>query len=231
MAHLHYHGHATFTLTTDDDTGILIDPFFDDSPVADMSADEVQDIDFIFVTHGHQDHIDDAMPIARRTGATLVGAFEIVSFFESRGFKDVHPMGPGGSWEFPFGRVKMTPAIHGSAVHTGEGGPALSTTPGGYLFDSGEGQRVYHAGDTALTMDMQLLKGQVDIALLPIGDNFTMGPADAARAVDFIEPKVVIPMHYDTWGFIEVDVNEFRTAVDSSVEVVVLGDGDRLYSF
>ena len=231
MANLHFHGHSTFTLSTDDGTKILVDPFFEGNPQGDMAAEDVEGVDFIFCTHGHQDHFGDAVSIGKRTGAIMVGAFEIVGYLQSQGIENAHPMGVGGSWQFPFGRVKMTIAIHGSGVYTGEGGPPLSTTPGGFLFDLGPGQRVYHAGDTALTRDMELLKGQVDVALLPIGDNFTMGPADAVKAVEFIEPSVVIPIHYNTWPYVEVDVDAFSGSVGALAEVVVLGEGRRVYEF
>ena len=113
MASLKYHGHSTFTLTTDDGTSIVIDPFFGENPLSELTADDVTDVDFILCTHGHFDHFADAIPIAKRTGATLVATFEIVSYAQSQGVKNTHPMHIGGSWQFPFGRVKMTNAVHG----------------------------------------------------------------------------------------------------------------------
>jgi L-ascorbate metabolism protein UlaG (beta-lactamase superfamily) len=231
MATLDYHGHATFTLTTDDGTTIVIDPFFGENPWFEGSVEDVEKADFVFCTHGHFDHMADAVPLLKRTGATAVAAFEIVTYFESIGIENAHPLSVGGSWQFPFGRAKMTIAPHGSGVYTGEGGPSLSTTPGGFVFDLGPGKRVYHAGDTALTLDMQLLKGSVDIALLPVGDNFTMGPTDAVRAIEFIEPSVVIPMHYDTWPFVEIDIQAFSSEVGDRAEVVILAPGTGSYDF
>ena len=150
-------------------------------------------------------------PLARATGATLVATFEIVSFVQSQGIENAHPMHIGGGYDFPFGRVKMTPALHGGQVHGDETG-AYTTVPAGLLIEA-DGKSLYHAGDTALLTDMQLLRNQVDVALLPIGDNFTMGPDDAAKAVEFIEPSVVVPIHYDTFPYIVQDPESFRATV------------------
>ena len=130
----------------------------------------------------------------------------------------------GGGYDFPFGRAKMTPAIHGGQVH-GDTTGQFTTIPGGFLLHI-DGKRIHHAGDTALTLDMQLLRGKVDVAILPIGDNFTMGPEDAATAVGFIEPKVVIPVHYNTWPLIEQDPEHFRALVGDRAHVQVMVPGD-----
>ncbi|MFC1791227.1 metal-dependent hydrolase [Gemmatimonadota bacterium] len=224
MARLHYHGHSTFTLTTDDGTRIIIDPWFDENPLSDVKADGIQDVDFILCTHGHSDHFADAIPLAKRTGATLVSTFEIVSFAQSQGVENAHPLHIGGGYTFPFGYLKMTPALHGGQVHGDDEG-AFTTVPGGFLINLA-GTRIYHAGDTALLTDMQLLRGKVDVALLPIGDNFTMGPEDAARAVDFIRPKVVIPIHYNTFDMIAQDPEAFRGMVGDLAKVEVVGPGE-----
>lgn len=224
MATLAFHGHSTFTLETADGVRIVVDPFFDDSPVAEIERDEAGPLDFVFCTHGHADHFADALPLARETEATLVSTFEIVGFAQEQGLENVHPMHIGGGWDFPFGRVKMTPALHGGQVHGDETG-RFTTVPGGFLFEV-DGKRVYHAGDTALTTDMQLLRGRVDVALLPIGDNFTMGPEDAARAVEFVEPEVVVPIHYGTWPMIEQDPERFRDLVGDRAQVRVMSPGD-----
>jgi len=126
--------------------------------------------------------------------------------------------------------VKLTVAIHGGRVH-GEGAEGFTTNPAGLLFDLGPGKRLYHAGDTGLTMDMQLLKGKVDVALLPMGDNFTMGPEDAVTAIEFIEPSVVIPIHYDTWPYIEQDVEAFAALVGARARVVIIEPGKGSYEF
>ena len=224
MARLHYHGHSTFTLTTDEGTRIIIDPWFDENPVSDVKADEIEGADFILCTHGHFDHFADAIPLAKRTGATLVSTFEIVSFAQSKGVENAHPLHIGGGFEFPFGYVKMTPALHGGQV-AGDDEGAYTTVPGGFWMNL-HGKRLYHAGDTALLMDMQLLRGKVDLALLPIGDNFTMGPEDAVQAVEFIRPKMVIPIHYNTFDLIAQDAEAFKASVGnlSKVEIVKPGE-------
>jgi L-ascorbate metabolism protein UlaG (beta-lactamase superfamily) len=227
MPRLTWHGHSTFTLETGG-CRIMFDPFLDENPRSEIRVEDVTDLDYILVSHGHFDHFQDAIPLARRTGATLVSTFEIVGFCQEQGLDDVHALHIGGGHHFPFGYAKMTPALHGGQVDGDEEG-AFTTVPGGWWLDLG-GQTVYHAGDTALLMEMKLLKGKVDVALLPIGDNFTMGPEDAARAVEFIEPRVVIPMHYSTWEPIEQDPNEFRDLVGARAEVVILDPGDS-YNF
>jgi L-ascorbate metabolism protein UlaG (beta-lactamase superfamily) len=224
MASLHFHGHATFTLTTNDDTRIMIDPFLSQSPVADIGVDDVGSLDYIFCTHGHTDHFLDAIPLAKATGATLVSTYEIVAFAQTQGVEATHPLHIGGGYTFPFGRAKMTAALHGGQVHGDDG--TYTTVPGGFLIETG-GASVYHAGDTALLTDMQLLKGKVDIALLPIGDNFTMGPEDAVRAVDFIEPDTVIPIHYNTFDVIRQDPEAFASMVGDRARVHIMQSGDQ----
>jgi len=224
MARLHYHGHSTFTLTTEDGTRIIIDPWFDENPVSDVKADDIEGADFILCTHGHFDHFADAIPLAKRTGATLVSTFEIVSYAQSQGVENAHPLHIGGGYNFPFGYAKMTPALHGGQV-AGDDTGAYTTVPGGFWIDM-DGKRLYHAGDTALLMDMQLLRGKVDLALLPIGDNFTMGPEDAVQAVDFIRPKTVIPIHYNTFDMIAQDPEAFRTKVGDLARVEIVQPGE-----
>lgn len=223
MARLTWHGHSCFLLETDG-TRIIIDPWLTGNPVADISADEVGDLDFILVSHGHGDHFADAIPLARRTGATLVASYEIVSFAQSQGIENAHPMHIGGGHEFPFGYAKMTPAAHGGEVEGDDEGK-FTTNPAGWWLRLKEGPRVYHAGDTGLIMDMKLLEGRVDVAMLPIGDNFTMGPEDAVRAVEFIRPGVVIPMHYNTFDLLKQDPQAFARDVGDRARVVVLEPG------
>jgi L-ascorbate metabolism protein UlaG (beta-lactamase superfamily) len=222
MARLTWHGHSTFTLETDAGKRILFDPFLNDNPKSDIRVDDVDALDYILCSHGHFDHFADAIELAQRTGATLVGTFELVTFAQSKGVQNGHGMNVGGGHRFDFGYVKLTPALHSGTI-AGDDGSHTSLAHG-FLIDM-DGKRLYHAGDTALIMDMQLLRGRVDVALLPIGDNFTMGPADAVRAVEFIEPRVVIPMHYDTWEPIAQDPDRFRADVGDRAEVVVLQPG------
>ncbi len=224
MARLTWHGHACFVLETDEGSRIMFDPWLDDNPVADIKTDDVDELDFILVSHGHSDHFDDAVKLAKKTGALLVATFEIASFAQSQGVKSVHPLHIGGGYAFSFGYAKMTPAHHGGQV-SGDTEGMYTTMPGGFWLELKGGQRVYFAGDTGLMMEMQLLKGKVDVALLPIGDNFTMGPEDAARAVEFIEPKVVIPMHYNTFDLIRQDPHAFAERVGDRAQVVILEPG------
>ena len=178
----------------------------------------------LLITHGHYDHIADAIPLAERTGATIIATFEVAKFLEGKGLK-ASPHHIGGGVAYPFGYVKLTPALHGGIVEL-PGGEAFTSLPAGILIELASGQRFHHAGDTALLTDMQLLKGKVDVALLPIGDRFTMGPADAVRAVEFIEPKVVIPIHYNTWPPIEQDAGAFKAAVGARAHVEIMSPGD-----
>ena len=219
---LHFHGHATFSLQLTDGTRLVIDPFFTGNPVADASVDDVE-ADYILCTHGHADHFVDALPLARRTGAQLISTYEIVQFAQQEGIENAHPLHIGGGYDFPFGRVQMTPALHGGQVHGDDG--RWTTVPGGFLITV-EGKRLYFAGDTALITDMQLLEGRVDVAILPIGDNFTMGPEDAARAVAMIRPKTVIPFHYNTFPLVEQDPQAFADRVGDTAQVVILEPGD-----
>lgn len=224
MARVTWHGHATCTLETDDGTRLVIDPFFGDNPAFEGTVDDVEGADYILCSHGHFDHFADCIPLAKRTGATVVSTFEIVSFCQQNGVENGHGMNIGGGYRFPFGYLKMTPAIHSGSV-AGDDQGAFTTTCGGFLIDLA-GRSFYHSGDTALTRDFELLKGQVDVAMLPIGDNFTMGPEDAARAVEMFEPRVVIPIHYSTWEVIEQDPEAFRARVGQRAEVRVLRPGE-----
>jgi L-ascorbate metabolism protein UlaG (beta-lactamase superfamily) len=214
MAKLTWHGHATCSLETDDGTHLVIDPFFADNPVCEVSVDEVE-ADYILVSHGHYDHIADAVALGTRTRATVIATHEVAKYLEGQGLEASHHH-IGGGVQYPFGYVKLTPALHGGIVEL-PGGEAFTSLPTGFLIRLASGQRFHHAGDTGLLADMQLLKGQVDVAMLPIGDRYTMGPEDAVRAVEMIEPKVVIPMHYNTWPPIAQDPKAFAAAVKKAM--------------
>ncbi|HEX6749253.1 MAG TPA: metal-dependent hydrolase [Longimicrobium sp.] len=224
MATLTWHGHSCFTLETDEGKRIMIDPWIDENPMADIKTSDVEALDYILVSHGHWDHFADVVALAKKTEATVVATFELVSFVQEQGAKNGHGMNIGGAYVFDFGRVKLTPALHTGSV-AGDKDGTHTTDPSGFLISLNSGQRIYHAGDTALIMDMQLLRGSVDVAILPIGDNFTMGPEDAARAVEMIEPEVVIPMHYNTFPVIEQNPEGFRTLVGDKARVEILQPG------
>lgn len=228
MARLVFHGQSCFEVETDDGTRILIDPFLTENPVADVGPEHFMDrLDYLLLTHGHGDHIGDAFDILEATSATLVATYEIASYAtEVQGVENTHPMHIGGAHEFPFGRVKLTVALHGGKIDA-PGAEAYTTNPAGIVFTV-DGTRVYHAGDTGLTKDMELLEGEVDVALVPIGDNFTMGPEDAGRAIHMIQPTIAVPHHYATWELIDVDPDRFVEAVGDAAEVRILQPGDGL---
>ena len=225
MISLRYLGHAAFELKGEGAV-ILVDPFLRGNPSASAAPEDFEKVDYIFVTHGHGDHIGDTVEIAEKTGATVVANHEISHHFGKQGLK-CHSMHIGGSFTFPFGRVKMTPALHGSGIQVGDD-MITGGNPCGFLFDMG-GTKVYHAGDTGLTMDMQLLEPEgVKAALLPIGGNYVMDIKDAVRAVEFIKPEIVVPIHYDTFPVIEADPSEFAALVGDGAKVVMMKSGDTL---
>lgn len=181
---------------------IIVDPFISGNPLSKDSIN-IDDLkaDYLLLTHAHQDHSLDAEAIAKNTGATLVSNYEIAMYYQEKGI-NVHPMNHGGNWKFDFGNVKYVNAIHTSSFPDGTNGGQ----PGGFVIE-GEHKNIYIAGDTALTMDMKLIPMQtkLDLAILPIGDNFTMGVDDAIIASNFLECDKILGVHYDTFGYIEID--------------------------
>lgn len=218
-----YHGHSVVKIMTDTHT-ILIDPFITGNGQTDLDAAK-EKVDVILVTHGHNDHLGDTVDLAKRNNATVIATFELANYVESFGI-NVHAMGIGGSYDFEFGTVKFTQAFHSSSFTTEDGEIIYGGMPAGVLFTS-EGKTIYHAGDTALFGDMKLIgeRNNIDVAFLPIGDNFTMGPEDAAYAVKLLKPQIVVPVHYNTFPPIKQDPQIFKNLVETA-EVQVLSAGD-----
>ncbi|MDI6809486.1 MAG: metal-dependent hydrolase [Candidatus Eisenbacteria bacterium] len=222
MVKVTYFGHACFSIT-DGESSVIIDPFLTGNPSASTSPDKIT-ADAILLTHGHGDHFGDTVAIAKRTGAFIIAPYELAIYCERKGLKS-HPMHIGGSRQFPFGKVKLTPAWHGSAII----GDTIEYTgsPCGFLLTM-NGKTIYHSGDTGLFGDMELIGRlqKIDLALLPIGDNFVMGVDDAAEATRMIKPGKVVPMHYNTFDVIKADPEEFRKKVKTICECIILKPGE-----
>jgi L-ascorbate metabolism protein UlaG (beta-lactamase superfamily) len=217
-----FYGHACFSVVVNNKT-LLFDPFI--SPNENAKHIDVNAIqaDYILVSHGHEDHIADVENIAKRTGAKIISNFEIVSWFQNKGLENGHPMNFGGSWNFDFGKVKYVKADHSSVMPDG----AYGGNPGGFIVSSDRGN-FYYAGDTALHLDMKLTGEyhKLDFAVLPIGDNFTMGIEDAIIASDFINCKKIVGVHYDTFGYIEIDKTEaVRKFAEKGKELILVEIG------
>jgi L-ascorbate metabolism protein UlaG (beta-lactamase superfamily) len=218
-------GHACL-LVESDGHHLLIDPFLTGNPAAAARAENVA-ADFILVSHGHGDHLGDTVAIAKRTGATAICNYEISEWLKQQGLAKVHGQQHGGGHGFPFGRVKLTLAFHGSALPDGSYGG----NPCGFLFTFNDGKKVYDAADTGLFGDMRLIGEEgIDLAILPIGDNYTMGPDDALRAVKLLQPKKVLPIHFNTWEIIAQDATAWaaRVCQETSTEPIVLKPGEWL---
>ncbi len=209
-----YYGHSCFGFETADGTKILLDPFISPNPLTKGKVDaEKVEADFMLITHGHEDHVADAISIARRTGAKVISNFEIITWLEGKGIKNVHPMNIGGNLQLPFGKIKYVTAIHSSMLPDGSYGG----NPGGFVIEFGD-LCIYYAGDTALTLDMQLLDREFDIdhAFLPIGDCLTMGVDDAIIAAEFVHCKSVFGMHYNTFPYVEIDTVDAKSKFESA---------------
>ncbi len=225
MIEITYYGHSAF-LVKIKDIKILFDPYITPNPKAShIDISKIQ-ADYILITHGHEDHVADAENHAKTTGAMLVSNFEIVTWFEGKGIINTHPMNLGGSKTFDFGKVKYVNAVHSSTLP--DGSPAGN--PGGFVIKHSEGC-FYFAGDTALTYDMKLIQEEfsVDFAVLPIGDNFTMGIEDAVKAAGFVGTEKIIGMHYDTFPYIEINGNAaINAAREAGKELVLLNIGETI---
>lgn len=220
-----YFGHSCVEVITGGKK-LLFDPFISQNPLAKSVNITSFNPDFILLSHGHGDHVQDAVQIAKSSESTFISCFELVSWVEEKGLKG-HPMNIGGKWKFDFGTVKLVQAVHSSKLPDGQyGGPEA-----GFVIWNEE-DCFYFAGDTALTMDMQLIPmicPPLQVALLPIGDNFTMGYEDAVVAADFIQCETVIGIHYDTFGYITIDKQAARKAFESvGKELILLDIGQTL---
>ncbi len=209
---LTYYGHSCFSVVVGGKT-LLFDPFISPNPLAKgIQIDQVP-ADYILISHGHEDHVADVESIARRTGALLISNYEIITWYGRRGFNNAHPLNLGGAWRFDFGTVKYVSAVHSSMLPDGSNGG----NPGGFVIQSPEGN-FYYSGDSALTLDMQLIGESVPLkfAVLCVGDNFTMGPDDAIKAADFVRCNRIMGVHFDTFPPIQIDrdaaVAKFKAA-------------------
>lgn len=223
MVKLTFYGHSCW-LVESKQAKLLFDPYLSENPLTSISPDEIQ-ADYILISHGHGDHVGDAVDIAKRTNSKIISNFEIVNWFKTKHGIDGHPLNIGGGFNFDFGRVQLTIAHHGSTMPDGSPGG----NPAGFLLTI-NGKKIYNAADTALTLDMKLLgdRHKLDVVMLPIGDNFTMGPEDALYAVSLLNPTHVLPMHYDTFPYIQQDVKAWAKDVESDTDAkcIILNPGE-----
>lgn len=219
-----FYGHSSLGIQIGD-VNIIVDPFISANDKASHIDINSLKADYILLTHAHQDHILDAEAIAKNTGAKIISNFEIVTHYQNKGIEG-HPMNHGGSWEFDFGKLKYVNAIHTSSFPDGSYGGQ----PGGFIIE-GERKNIYIAGDTALAMDMKLIPmfTKLDLAILPIGDNFTMGIDDAIYASNFVECDKILGVHFDTFGYIEIDHDAAkRKFFENDKDLMLLGIGESL---
>lgn len=215
---LTYYGHSCFQVTIAGKK-ILFDPFITYNELAKAISVDSIEADYIFLSHGHADHIADCISIAKRTGCKVVASWEVHEWLNKQGITNTHPMNTGGKWQFDFGTVKCTVAQHSSGLPDGSYGG----NPMGFLFMTNEGN-FYYSGDTALTLDMQLVPvwAKTGFSVLPIGDNFTMDVEDAIRAADFIQCSTIVGVHYNTFGFIQVDTEAAKAAFAAAGKKLLL---------
>jgi len=225
---LTYYGHSCVLVETNGKK-LIFDPFLTGNPSAPIAANDIQ-ADYVLLTHGHNDHVGDAFEIAKRCGAVVIAPNELAVYAGWQGCK-THPMHIGGSWTFDFGKVKLTPALHGSGYQPdGEQTFIYMGMPSGMLLTA-EGRTIYHAGDTALFGDMKMIgeRNTIDLAFLPIGDNFTMGPDDALTAAEWLRAKRVVPIHYNTFPLIAQDGKAFAERLKAAgIEGLPLAPGESI---
>jgi L-ascorbate metabolism protein UlaG (beta-lactamase superfamily) len=223
MLKITHMGHSA-VLLADGTHEVAIDPFLKDNPVASAKPDDIK-AKFIILSHGHGDHLGDTIEIAKKNDAMVIGTFELASYCGKKGVKKIHQMNTGGSYNFPFGKVKLTLAFHSSSTPDGQ----YMGDPNGLIIEMG-GKTIYHAGDTALFSDMKLIgeMHQIDVMMVPAGDNFTMGIDDAAKAVGLVKPKIAVPIHYNTFPVIKIDPEEFVKKLPADVEGKIMKPGDSL---
>jgi len=223
MVKITYLSHSCFHIKGEKHS-IIIDPFLTNNPLAKVKPDDIK-TDAVLVSHAHFDHLGDAVEIAGKNNAPVIGVFEVVNYCLSKGVQG-HPMHIGGAWRFPWGRIKLTIAHHASTGDTGTLG-----NPCGFIMEI-DGKKIYHSGDTGLFFDMKLIgEEKIDVALLPIGGNFTMDVEDAVKALKLLHPKIAIPMHYNTFDVIKADPQDFANLVKKSrikTKVNILNIGETL---
>lgn len=225
MMELSYHGHSIVKIKTET-FELLIDPFISGNPLTDLKVSE-QNPSYILLTHGHNDHVGDTVEIAKRSGAKVIAPNELANYLATLGIETIG-MNIGGQASFDFGELKYTQAFHSSSFETDTGEIIYAGMPAGILLTL-EGKTIYHAGDTSLFGDMRLIgeRHEIDVAFLPIGDHFTMGPEDAAYATELLRPHLVVPVHYNTFPAIQQDPNVFKELV-TQCEVTILQPGEMI---
>jgi len=213
-----YYGHSCFGIEIND-KNLLFDPFISPNELASSINIDTVKADYILISHGHEDHIADAVSIAKRTGAKVVCNWEIHVWLNNREITNTHPMNIGGKWKFEFGNIKCVAAVHSSSLPDGSYGG----NPMGFIIESTD-KNVYYAGDTALSYDMKLIGDYrtIDFAFLPIGDNFTMGIDNAIIAAEFIKCRQIIGMHYDTFGYIKIDKEQAVKKFENAGNILTL---------